>query len=119
MSTPTRTREESQLPISIPQWLTFEEHRGELFMLAIEPSGKTHIDGGHSTPAGVRKARELFQAIAIIRPPEGTRYMMLKVEAIPEGKTRLNKSAIRALNSLPGRKPTPETPSVSLSGDAK
>jgi hypothetical protein len=85
----------------LPKWLFDDEQLGQKWLLAIEPSGKTHTDGGHSSKGGVTKAKALFEAIGIIRPPAGTRYVMLTIEAVPEGKPRLNKSAITTLNSLP------------------
>jgi hypothetical protein len=87
--------------ITLPKWLFDEKQLGQKWMLAIEPNGKTHTDGGHSSKMDVAKAKALFEAIGIIRPPEGTRYVMLTIEAVPEGKPRLNKSAITTLNSLP------------------
>ncbi len=74
------------------------DHPGDYYLVQIRPDGEVRTDGGHSTPAGVAKARELIETIACIKPPEGTIYRMIKVEEVPKFKGRTNKSAISLLN---------------------
>ena len=93
-------REALAIPSSI---FRAADDRADLYLLAIKPDGSVSLDGGHSTPQGVAKARKLFERIATIRPPEGTRYLMLTVQEAPAPGGDVNREAIATLNrSGPG-----------------
>src|SRR6185369_10182326 len=61
----------------------FEQY-GQYFMVGIEPNCRIRTDGGHSQPADVAQARKLHESIDVIRPPEGTKWAMVKIDRIPE-----------------------------------
>lgn len=80
----------------VPAWIF--DHLGEYFMIGIEPDGRVRVDGGHSKPQGVAKAQRLHEAIAVIQPLAGTKFVMVKVEKIPAFKGGVNEAAINTLN---------------------
>lgn len=83
---------ETRPMLTLPRWMF--DQVGDRFLVAIEPNGTAHSDGGHSDPQDVAKARELFQRLVIIRPPEGTRYVMVTIEEVPPFTGRLNEEAV-------------------------
>lgn len=85
------------ITIPIPAWIL--NHPGEYYLLIIHPDGTTSADGGHASKAGVAKAKVLHESIAIIRPPAGSKYVMIKVDDVPEHKGRVNLNAIDMLNN--------------------
>lgn len=94
---------------ALPRWIF--DHAGERFLVAIKPSGEATIDGGHTEPQDVAKARALFEALDVIRPPAGTQYVMLTVEAVPAFTGTLNHDAVSTNNHAAAALHTPkETP---------
>lgn len=84
----------------LPAWIFEDKQIGQHFMLAVEPNGDVHVDGGHGDPADVAQARALYSKIARIRPPEGTRYLMLTVAAVPDVGTPINEAAVATINAI-------------------
>lgn len=82
--------------VSLPAWML--DRPNEFFLVAVEPDGTAHIDGGHSETGDVAKARHLFEHITVIRPPEGTKYVMVGVAEVPPFRGSVNEEAIRTLN---------------------
>lgn len=93
--------------VPLPAWIfDADKHPPEgpaYYLLALKPGdGFPSIDGAHDDPAGVAKARKLYGAIAVVRPPEGTRYLMLTVQEAPGPGGSVNREAIDALNRMAG-----------------
>lgn len=105
-----RHRDGERETVALPRWIF--DHIGELFLVGIEPNGKTHVDGGHSEVVDVARARELFQRLAAIRTPEGTRFVMVSIEEVPQFAGTLNEEAIVANNRAAALSARP-TPAVS------
>jgi hypothetical protein len=71
---------------------------GDKFMVGIEPDGRIRTDGGHSDEYGVAKAKRLHESISCIKPPVGTKWYMLTIDAIPDLNVTVNQDAINTLN---------------------
>ncbi|MEN6537817.1 MAG: hypothetical protein ABFD89_29465 [Bryobacteraceae bacterium] len=82
----------------VPAYI-FDEPRG-YFMVAIEPDGRVRVDGVHSKPAGVAEAKRLYESLTAIKPPAGTKYLMVKVAEIPPFRGHVNQGAIDDLNAI-------------------
>lgn len=94
--------------MGLPRWMF--DATGQSFLVAIRPDNIAVIDGGHSDAEGVAKARELFQRLDTIRPPEGTRYVMVRVEEVPPFGGAVNEEAIGLLNHAERRRIVPTLP---------
>lgn len=90
--------------LPLPAWIFGAEQFADspaYFLLKLEPEdGFPSLDGAHDGPEGVAKARKLYGAIGVIRPPTGTRYLMLTVQEAPEPGGQVNQGAIDALNRM-------------------
>ena len=103
MSNPPPTKRpttDSRPKVSVPAWIFAETDRCNRFLLYITPEGKADVDGGHDDPADVAEAKHLFERIALLRKPEGTRWVMVTIEEVPEFTGRVNESALATLNRL-------------------
>lgn len=88
--------------IAVPAWIF--DRIGDYFMVGIEPDGRVRIDGGHRGPDGVAKAVAMHKSIKAIQSPDGTRFIMVRIQEVPDRKVRLNQKAIDQLNDLPGHR---------------
>lgn len=84
--------------ILLPLWIF--DHPGEYFLVGIEPDGRVRVDGGHSKPSGVATAKHLHESIEVIKPPNGTKFVMVKVDCVPDFRGSVNQDAIDILNKV-------------------
>ena len=84
-------------PITVPGWIFEERQQGQYFLLSVDRFGVVNIDGGHSSPTGVSKAKEVIQRLGL---GEKERiWVMLKVDSVPEFKGKLNDGAIATIRN--------------------
>lgn len=104
--------------VDVPRWM-FEKGIGQRFLAAIQPDGRVSIDGGHSDPQDVAKARVLFESLIVIRPPAGTHYVMVTVEEVPDFVGEVNNEMIAVNNRAALGLPLSATPTdpPALTGD--
>lgn len=84
--------------ITLPEWIF--DQVGQRFLVYITPDGVAGCDGGHDSPQSVAKAKHLIQSISCIAKPPETKWVMVKIEAVPEFKGKVNQSAINTLNEI-------------------
>ena len=83
--------------LTLPRWIF---GRPGHYLVAVRPDGTASIDGDHSDPSGVAHARELFEALRVIRPPAGTEYVMVTVGPVPQNTRPVNDEAVQTLNAI-------------------
>lgn len=81
----------------LPAWIFDPALTGFYYLLRIRPDGTVDVDGGHDDAQDIIDARELHERIGAIRV-EGARYLMLRVDAVPDGTPVVNREAIQTLN---------------------
>ncbi len=70
------------------------------YLVVVQPDGKVSVDGSHSTPHGVTKAKKLYESISVIRPTEGSTFHMVRVLPVPDRPAKVNRKAIDTLNEM-------------------
>lgn len=73
------------------------------YLVGVMPDGSiNYVDGSHSTPQGVAKARDLYQSIGLFKDMQPKRWAMVTVSNVPDitDKTMasINRDAISTIN---------------------
>lgn len=92
------------LTVKIPRWVF--DNLGDYFLVGIHPDRESVIiDGGLASKAAVAKALEFYNRIDCIRPPDGTKFVMIRIEEVPGFRGKIDEGKIKKLNSFGGLQP--------------
>lgn len=73
------------------------------YLVGVMPDGSlSYVDGSHSSPQDVAKAREIYQSIGLFKDMQPKRWAMVTVSNVPditnETKVSINQDAISTIN---------------------
>lgn len=82
--------------IKLPAWIF--DQKSTYFLICINSDGTTTIDGGHSRPENVVKAMQIIESLNCITKQAGRKYVMIRVEDVPDYQGDINWGAIERMN---------------------
>lgn len=89
----------------IPGWVFEHPEDGTYYLLQLRPDGTVNVDGSHSSPQGVARAKYLTENIAVLKARgQGSRYVMVQVTEVPPSSGEgVDHKAIWELNQMTER----------------
>lgn len=89
--------------ISVPAFV-FDLHEScQYYLIRIE-GDQADADGCHGDESGVVKAKRLIESLNCIRKSPGRRYVMIRVQEVPELDVEINQESVDVLSHEPSAK---------------